>query len=544
MTRPRGPAVLPEVLAALTRAVPARAAKRLDASPRAADEWTWVFGETVTVTAGEETVTLSAAGVLRAEDASCTCLLQPRCFHLLAVLSVLPLAEANAPDEPGSEAVTTKPPESASEPLSASELATAGDAARVGAEILADGLSRVSILRMGELLRVAHSSRREGLPRLESAALGVYESVRDLRDKSPDFRLSEASSRVAELLLVSYRLAAGDGSPTWRGIARREYHPVGSLRLSGIGCEPVVRRGYAGVVTYFTDGERVYSAQEVIPGDIDRAKDAYDAQLRFGETSLSHREAARGGLLFARAEVSADGRLGAGRGVVCVSSARDEALVERLFEDDAGAQLSRADRGERMGLVFLRGAVRGGAAGAWLDLGGVGVPLENPIDDIRFAYRENLEKLSQAGARVKLVGRIAEPGGPVHPVALLAEGAPEPKWHSVGYDRLGRRDLGAAQEPAAPSTGASVRADALEPMRRRMQRFVLAGGPSLPGAALPEVMRECARLREALFSTGADGLEALALSAGDRGARARAWLAVHVYLRSATGALSRARIAR
>jgi hypothetical protein len=77
-----------------------------------------------------------------------------------------------------------------------------------------------------------------------------------------------------------------------------------------------------------------------------------------------------------------------------------------------------------------------------------------------------------------------------------------------------------------------------------MQRFVLAGGPSLPGAALPEVMRECARLREALFSTGADGLEALALSAGDRGARARAWLAVHVYLRSATGALSRARIAR
>lgn len=544
MSRPRGPAVLPEVLAALTLAVPARAAKRLDASPRAADEWTWVFGESVTVTAGEETVTLSAAGIFRAEDARCTCLLQPRCFHLLAVLSVLPLAEANAPDEPSAGDATTKPPESAGEPLRPGELATARDAARVGADILTDGLSRVSILRMGELLRVAHSSRREGLPRLESAALGVYESIRDLRDKSPDFRLSEASSRVAEFLLVSHRLAEGDGSPTWRGIARREYHPAGSLRLSGIGCEPVVRRGYAGVVTYFTDGERVYSAQEVIPGDIDRAKDAYDAQLRFGETSLSHREAARGGLLFARAEVSADGRLGAGRGVVCVSSARDDSLVERLFEDDAAAQLSRADRGERMGLVFLRGAVRGGAEGAWLDLGGSGVPLENPIDDSRFAYRENLEKLCQAGARVKLVGRIAEPGGPVHPVALLAEGSQEPRWHCVGYDRLGRRDLGASQGPSAPSPGAAVRAEALEPMRRRMLRFVLAGAASLPGAALPEVMRECARLREALLSTGADGLEALALSAGDRGARARAWLAVHVYLRATTGALSRARIAR
>lgn len=544
MSPPRAPAVLPEVLSALTRAVPARAAKRLDANPRAADEWTWVFGESVTVSAGEETVTLSAAGVFRAEDASCTCLLQPRCFHLLAVLSVLPLAEAEAPAEQKAEAGATTPPASAIEPLGASELATAGDAARVGADILADGLSRVSILRLGELLRVAHSSRREGLPRLESAALGVYESIRDLRDKSPDFRLPEAASRVAELLLVSHRLAAGDGGPSWRGIARREYHPVGSLRLSGLGCEPVAQRGYAGVVTYFTDGERIYSAQEVIPGDIDRAKDAYDAQLRFGETSLSHREAARGGLLFARAETSADGRLGAGRGVVCVSSARDDSLVERLFDDDPGEQLSRADRGERMGLVFLRGAVRGGAEGAWLDLGGSGVPLENPIDDSRFAYRENLEMLARAGARVKLVGRIAEPGGAAHPVALLVEGAPEPRWHCVGYDRLGRRELGASKAAPAPSHEAAVRADVLEPMRRRMLRLVLAGAASLPGAALPEVMLECARLREALLSTGADALEALALSSADRGARTGAWLSVYVYLRAVTGALSRARIAR
>jgi len=536
--------VLPEVLSALTRAVPARAAKRLDANPRAADEWTWVFGESVTVTAGEETVTLSAAGVFRAEDAGCTCLLQPRCFHLLAVLSVLPLAEAEAPVEPKADTVETPPPASAIEPLGASELATAGEAARVGADILADGLSRVSILRMGELLRVAHSSRREGLPRLESAALGVYESIRDLRDKSPDFRLPEAASRVAELLLVSHRLAAGDGGPAWRGIARREYHPAGSLRLSGLGCEPVAQRGYAGVVTYFTDGERIYSAQEVIPGDIDRAKDAYDAQLRFGETSLSHREAARGGLLFARAETSADGRLGAGRGVVCVSSARDDSLVERLFDDDPGEQLDRADRGERMGLVFLRGAVRGGAEGAWLDLGGSGVPLENPIDDSRFAYRENLEMLARGGARVKLVGRIAEPGGAAHPVALLVEGAPEPRWHCLGYDRLGRRELGASKAAPAPSHEAEVRADVLEPMRRRMLRLVLAGAASLPGAALPEVMLECARLREALLSTGADALEALALSSADRGARAGAWLAVYVYLRAVTGALSRARIAR
>ncbi|HRH01043.1 MAG TPA: hypothetical protein PLR99_32590, partial [Polyangiaceae bacterium] len=343
MTRPR---LAPEVLADLVRAVPARVAKRLDASPLAAEAWVWTAAETVTIAAGDETVSLTGDVIRTLADVSCTCLLQPRCFHLLAVLSVLPVEAPSASGEARGEAPPAAVDEGAPAALSREARASAALAFDVGARLLSAGLSRASTLRMGELLRVVHACRRDALPRLESAALAVYESARDLRERDPDFRLEEAAARLAELLLVSSRLVEGDVSREWRGIGRRTYAERRSLRLAGLGSEPVLSKGYAGVVTYFTDGESVFSAQELMPGDDDRAVHAYDAQLRFGETSLSHREAARGGLLFASAQVSAEGRLGAGKSVVCVATTHDARLVARLFDAPLASQLARADRGE------------------------------------------------------------------------------------------------------------------------------------------------------------------------------------------------------
>ena len=83
------PAVSPQLLAAIVAAVPSRAVKKLDASPRVADGWTWTIrDDRTTVATGAETVTLAGTA-----DVSCTCLLSPRCFHVLAVLRVLPITE-------------------------------------------------------------------------------------------------------------------------------------------------------------------------------------------------------------------------------------------------------------------------------------------------------------------------------------------------------------------------------------------------------------------------------------------------------------------
>jgi hypothetical protein len=553
----RRPSVAPDVLADLIRSVPARVAKRLDASPLAAEAWTWTAAEAVTVAAGEETVSL--AGEVRAlSDASCTCLLQPRCFHLLAVLSVLPIGAPASNDEPRAEA----PPGAAHDgalpaPLSSEARASAAQAFEVGAGLLTDGLSRASTLRMGELIRVVHACRRDGLPRLESAALAVYETARDLREKDPDFRLEDAAGRIAELLLVASRLVDGDATREWRGVGRRTYTERRSLRLAGLGSEPVLSKGYAGVVTYFTDGASVFAAQEVMPGDDERALHAYDAQLRFGETSLSHREAARGGLLFASAQISPDGRLGAGKSVVCVSTAHDEGLVSRLFEAPVARQLDRAGRGDAHGLVFVRGTLTGGSdADEWglvvdheepharVDVPAVTpavtLPVAVPIDDLRFAFRENLERLGRAAAHVRLVGRVTSGGAPIAPVAI---GLDDGRWFSLGYDRLAARDLPpAGPELTSPGVTRASRSAVLDAVRRRVQRFALAGAASLPSAALPEITREAERLRAALMSVGADTLTALARAPRDSPAEvARAWLALHVYWRVAETTLARAR---
>ncbi len=557
------PDVAADVLAQLTQAVPPRVSKRLDARPRVADEWTWTFGTSVTVAAGEETVTLASEGISRAEQATCTCLLAPRCFHLLAVLTVLPVADAGAsnaatsPREASPEHATLRGEnESQNErpnettPLTEADRALAGEASRLGGTILFDGLASLSTIRLGELLRLVHACRGQALYRLEACALGVYEAARDLRAKSPDFRLADAASRLAELLLVARRLGQGDTSPTWRGIARRTYAPRTGLRLTGIACEPVLRRGYAGVVTYLTDGRDVYSAQDVIPGDAERACSAYDAQLRFGETSLSHREAARGGLLFARAEVSPEGRLGAGREVACVAVGADASLLEPFFRDRLAAQLARAARGERQGLVFLEGTldVRTGERGFVLQSADARVPLGIPLDEATFPYRENLERLARAGAQVALVARMVE--GELEPrpiaVALSSDDGARGPWFSLGYDRLTRAHVEprTTKQTPVPDLRQGTREEgtdllsALAPVQRRVLRHALAGRASLPGAALPEVAREAARLRDALFPIAADGI--LALSTAHEPERvAELWLALHVYLASASRSLVR-----
>lgn len=538
MTRPT---VAPDLLAAFVAAAPSRVSRRLDAEPRVAESWGWsASDEGFVVDAGEVTVSLKRA-VLADRDVSCTCLLAPRCLHVLAVLSVLPLADATVPTieaSPHGEArdpavgVTSSAedrPEVADD-VDPSMREAAANAWRVVSDVLHTGLAQTGTIRLGELLRVAHTCRLVGLPRLESAVIGVFEAARDLRERRPSFRAIDACTRLADALHLAHRLSRGDALAV--GIARRRYAPVTGLRLAGLVTAPIVRRGYAGVVTYFTDGARVYSVQELAPGETGRARDAQGATLRFGEISLTHREAARSGLLFSRAEVSSDGRLGAGKGVVCVAVARDDRLVERLFDAPLAGQLELADRGERAGLIFLEGGVaRSDAAFALTRDDGGAIPLRPAIDDLRFHARDNLVRLAEASSRLRLVARLADDGAALEPLAFRFEG--EDTWRSVDDEALGRADVPRGEPRVWTPIGAI---DVLAPTRMRAVRFALAGARSLPGSALVEVSRDASRLRDRLLPTAADALLALAASREDAAA---SWLALHVYLESAQRSLLR-----
>lgn len=541
------PSVSPLVLSELTGSVPQRVAKKLDASPRAADAWSWSEeGGKTRVDTGAEIVELASGSLQKLEGASCTCLLAPRCFHLLAVLSVLPLADAaDAADVTGA-AGTPAATDARGAPAACTpeERSVARDALRVSAALVTEGLSRVSTVRLGEILRVIHAARKQGLPRLESAAIAVLSSVRSLRDRSPDFRLEAASDALGELLLVSMKLSQDERAAPWIGVGRRAYRPARALRLAGIACEAVVSRGYAGVVTYFTDGARVYSSHEVSPGEDERAVHAYDAPLRFGEVSLSHRDACRSGLLFATATLSDDGRLGAGKDVIAAASPRDASMLNAFYIESLGSQLARADEGapgpgepRRQGLLFIEGEMGHGVIHVERGAGAGALRLSLPIDHPRFAFRENLELLASVRARVRLVGRLSADEARIAPIAVYLSS----RLVNLAFDRLARADLPPPSEAPPKSLQAAERVPPLlEPLRRRLLRFALAGRSSLPGAALPEIAREGELLRRSLLGTGASALEALATaSSGAPLEVARAWLGLLLYVRAAGRSLAR-----
>lgn len=546
MTRPT---IAPELLAAFVAAAPSRVTRRLDAEPSVAESWTWSASESeVVIDAGEVQVSLKGS-VLRAEsDVACTCLLAPRCLHVLAVLGVLRIADAPdaTSDAPASETKTpAMSPASETSSIDAQgaaprdadhvevvdddQRAVAARAWSVASDVLHAGLAQTGTVRLGELLRVAHACRLAGAVRLESALLGVFEAARDLREGRASFRASDACARIAEVLEVAHRLRRGEAAALGR--VRRAYVPVAGLRLAGLATAPIARRGYAGVVTYFTDGARIYSAQELVPGETSRARDAFDAPLRFGEISLTHREASKVGLLFARAEVSRDGRLGAGKSVVCVSVRRDEMLVDRLFAVPLDAQLAAADRGDGR-LLCLEGVVaRADAAFALTREGGGAIPLRPTIDEPIFAGRDNLSKLAEAGARARFVTRLSDDGAALEPIALCFSG--ESTWRSLDDERLGHASVPRG-EPRAWTPPESF--DALGAVRRRVVRFALAGARSLPSAAHAELAREAVVARERLLPTAAEALLTLA-SARDE--PAPAWLASYVYLAAAERSLLR-----
>ncbi|MER6449308.1 hypothetical protein [Streptomyces venezuelae] len=357
------PPVAPEVLAEAVEHLTARLRKKLDAAIEDCAAGAVLEADgTVTLRFGEDAlVTLRpgpAGTVTAAEQATCSCLLAPRCLHRAAALGAAPLADT--PPEPTATAESTDPAEATELPdpaaptepavpagpggpagsseaaerraplkaestepgvpapaLTDAQLRAAGALWHVAAEALAAGVTAGGAVVQAELLRAAHTARLAGLPRAEAAALRVVRGLRAARERRAGQRLGDLTGAFRELLHTAGTLAGGSADPALTGTARRAYAPGGSLQVHGLCREPVLSAtGYGGVVTHLLapDGT-AYSVSDVRPGGLARARGAGSASVALGGATLDHAGLARGGLRIVGATVSPDGRLGAGRGV-------------------------------------------------------------------------------------------------------------------------------------------------------------------------------------------------------------------------------------
>jgi hypothetical protein len=564
-TRPR---IAADVAAALTAAIPPRLIKKLDAEPALAEKWTWAAAA-VTTDKGDTVALTLADGVVTA--VACSCLLAPKCLHVAAVVTLLEPADAAAPTTAPETPSAVAPSAAASSAV----IDAASAAFRACAGVLATGGEASGAFAQAEVLRSIHACRAVGLYRLAAAQTRALRSIRDLRADRPEFALAILTGDLREALAVAHAVAAGDASPSLVGTARREYEPIGNLKLRGVLTEAVIARsGYAGAVTYLVDDKgRFYTRADIAPGDAGRAVAAYDASASIGDAVLPHRELCRSGLFVSDATASADGRLGAGQRVRAVRAADpsrwDADPLAARFREPLRDQLARlaargadSDDARPAGwdLLFLEGTLITGAGAIGMVTAAEATPLRFTTHDHRaLAARDNLAVLARAaGLAVRAVGR-ARIGTPRELELLAIAPAPDESrlplpdaWHgraNVHYDRLSIPAMGDA--PRLPVAPPPPMEDLLVPLRRRVERVVLGGANTLPTHALAELEREAAALAERALRGAADALRDLAALAHDaartasgarrpldRPAFARAWLRAALYEDAARRRLS------
>lgn len=544
------PVVTPAVVASVTEDAPARVRRKLDRSPDAASEWKWQqSGDEWTIDSGGETVRLTARNgiVGSVEDVGCSCLLSPRCYHLLACLSVLPIGEPDESDLPEASASSASENEADERGPRTPAESVAPDPAQIEAAellwpelagLLAIGARSAGSLTQAHLMRALHECRSVGLHRLAAVGLRVLQQVRQLRQEDDTFDSAVLVDDLSDAVELAFRLkSAGKARTEWIGTARRAYFPIDSLSLQALFTEPILTAsGHAGVVTYLMDQAGViFSVSNVRPGEPSRVNEAWQTGIDLGGLSVSHRELSRSGLLLQRGTASTDGRLGAGQNSRAVTKKGDGWTapgIEHAFASSIDDQIARvfaasrnslATRRAGWDLVFLRGVVVGTDGRNLIFQTHEGRDIRMAVSQHHdtLAFHDNLTLLTHCpGLPLRIMGRL-NPGsvGRVEPLAAAADtyaiqsaDDAEASWSgpqlrlpdelsdhvSLGLEKLTRGHLTTAErEPVSvPVPPAGRVDDGLSALRRRIGGLALGGRHSLPTRRISPLARESAQLSQ------------------------------------------------
>lgn len=593
------PPVTAEVVAESVDGLTSRLRRKLDAAIESFGALpATVTDNVVVIVCGEDAQVTLAPGssgvVTKADQATCSCLLAPRCLHRAAILSACPLADSSggdaavpdvsdvngAADDAGSVQGSAGPSQAVA-PTPA-QMAAAVGLWEAGASILAAGVQGAGAVPQAELLRSVHTARLAGLHRCETAGLRVARGLRAARARQDGFHTADLVEALRELLLTTRLIGDGSTDPALIGITRRDYRPGGPLRVAGVCREPVLTAtGYAGVVTHLIDDDgRWYSLADVKPGGSGRARGAGSAPVALTGASLDHAQLARTGLMIAGATVSAEGRLGAGRSVRATPTTADAwsqdallAVLRRPWTQVIEDRLALAPDADPAVVEQAERALVGSEVQV-VGPDGEGLRVREPSGQILrlhpalghegLAYVSNLRLIAtRPGLRIRVLGRLELGSTPIlRPLAVApvpgcaATLQVPPEWNGhvdLGYDRLVGAHLPpveamepvdeAAGPPQFPASG-----DVDSPWWRvsRLVEIAVSGGRRAAGE--PTRSGEAATIRAALhrggLRHGADLVTAL-MSEANRGARdvfgrmtqadpsryAAAWLAMAMYAR-------------
>jgi hypothetical protein len=581
MNRQR-PKISPELIAAMIDSTPDRVRRRLDRTPDAAASWDWQVKDTGwSVSAGEETVTLPHEHLVAVEQITCTCLLSPRCFHVLACLTRLDVAVIEL--APTAEAA----PADAVWADTEEDVSLATDTQRRAAQELAGNLShllRVGVAHSGVivqsgLLRAVHQCRAEGLHRLAALGLRIIAGIREFRTQMPVSDPAQLADDLADALEASrHLLGEGPIASFWMGTARRKQTPVRPRKLHGLFAEPIVTRsGYSGAAVYFLgEDDRVYSASDVRPGDVQHARDAYLGGIEIGPIIQPAKQLARRSYLGSDLTASQDRRLGRGKGIKVVdqgaSSWQVEAIQDRfrrVLPDQwkgvyAQTALPADARPAGWDFVFLQGTVLGASGPDLLfqqtaDVLPIRLAIENENEAL--CFRENLRMLGHApGLELMVIARmnLQEPRI-ASPLAVAAiEGhvrsGEEPRLDlpaslagrvCLGFDEIQRPFLVNARPSALVLAGPALQLqkdDLLDSLRRRWIATMLSGIGSHRARNAKLLAGEIAALERVGLSTGAALLDALCRTPEDCEVTGiGTFLAAAIYLRTCSCELAKAR---
>ncbi len=570
---PERPSVSPELVAAMIESTPDRVRRRLDQAPDIAASWNWEARETTwSIETGGETVTLPQGHVVGMEQLTCTCLLSPRCFHVLACLtqlSVVLVKSQETAEGEGDSSANVDAGEDLVEPEENQQHAARQLVAGI-TQLLRVGIANSGVVVQSSILRAVHRCRAEELHRLAALGLRVIAGTGEIRARAPEADPTQLAEDVADLLETSQHiLGKKPVASFWIGTARRKQIPVRPRRLQGLLAEPILTRtGFAGAAVYLLgeDGH-IYTASDVRPGEAQRALDAYLGGIEIGPMIQPARQLARGSYLGTDLTASVEGRLGRGKGIRIVeqgASSWQMEAIERRFERSlmdqwnaayAQATLPADARPAGWDFVFLQGRVLGAAGPELLIQATADVPIirmiiENESESLHF--RENLRMLSHApGLRLRIIARLnlLKPWT-VAPLAAanIADNMRtdhEPRldlpesWAGricLGFDEIQRHFLVNAQ--ASPVVlnveGLPPEEDPLSPLRRRWVATMLSGIASQFPRNSNMLSLEIASLNRLGFTTGAGLLDALSRAPSDRGGPASVdtFLATAVYLRN------------
>ncbi|APU21975.1 hypothetical protein [Actinoalloteichus sp. GBA129-24] len=632
------PAVAPAVPADVLDALPPRLRRRVDTALSRAAEWAVTRDrDTARAELDEDTAlgwTLRGGVLATADDLTCSCLLAPRCLHrgiAVAAAEVVEVAEvldgtgesgdAEIPDgvsaveasadgaagtaEPGMPAgiaagsietsgvaaetasaarsavdtsSTPAPPSAASLRTRDQEHAAVTALWDAGVTVLRSGATGSGTVVRAELLRAVHTARLAGLHRAAATGLRIAAALVWARTGDSSFDRAQLTAELVDLLLLCHDLRSGTAvadAAELRGTARREYRPVGTLRLFGLCTEAVVAAsGYAGVVTHLVDETGVlWTVPAILPGGVERVTAAANGPVAVGESGLSHRELGRAGLLLSGGTASPDHRLGAGQAVRAVASAGGawtDAPLSGLWATPLADQTARAfsaitrpetHRPAGGDLLFLD-CVTLGAAGDALRVSSAqpdGPDVQIDLVGEGDRARENLRVLSDAaGLRLRVVARLL-PDRAGTAVALAVAGEPEeltlPAAYAhhvdLGLDRLQHSHVvGGRPVRLPPRAGGGDRTPSpMHAVESTLHRVTL-GGRAVGAVAATD--RAAASLRRTGLATAAGLLADLAAASRDRERDAfgrvvreagddfpLAWLRAGVYVREFVHASAR-----